>query len=391
MGTLIFNQKIFLRLDPLVRKLFRLVTAVMLAGTLAGCQSLARAPYLPQQLAASSPSFRYDLAEPSSQRRFVADLENTVVDAPGGDALAISGGGANGAFGAGVMYGWSLRGGRPRFDVVTGVSAGALVAPFVFAGPQFDGELKSAFVDGRSQKLMRFRGFGALFKPGLYRGDPLRKLVRQSLSTALIKAVAREHSKGRRLYIATVSLDAQRQIVWDAGELARRGDPVSLKMLEDILVASASVPGIFPPVLIKVQNGVNAVMEMHVDGGAVSNFFIWPEDFPIDFAPKGRLSRVFVILNSRIDPNFSVVRYGGVKIASRSFETMQKYATARQLKYVEKISEQRHIDLSVAEIPAEYSSGFLDFSRDRMANLFNQGAELGKSGRAFQRSDRAGK
>jgi predicted acylesterase/phospholipase RssA len=238
---------------------------------------------------------------------------------------------------------------------------------------------------------MRFRGFGALFKPGLYRGDPLRKLVRQSLSPSLISAVAREHSKGRRLYIATVSLDAQRQVVWDAGELARRGDPASLKMLEDILVASASVPGVFPPVLIRVQNGINAVIEMHVDGGAVSNFFIWPEDFPIDSASKGRLSRVFVVLNSRVEPNFSVVQYGGIKIASRSFETMQKYSTSRQLKYIENVAGQRGIYLSIAEIPAEYSSGFLDFSRDRMTDLFNQGAELGKSGRAFLRSDRAGK
>lgn len=375
----------------MTRRIHRLVTAVMVASALAGCQSLARVPYLPQQLDASSPSFRYDLTEPSSQRRFVADLENTVVNDPAGDALAMSGGGANGAFGAGVLYGWSLRGDRPRFDVVTGVSAGALAAPFVFAGPQFDNELRAAFVDGRSQKLMRFRGLGALFKPGLYRGDPLRKLVRQSLSPALINAVAREHSKGRRLYIATVSLDAQRQVVWDAGELARRGDPASLQMLEDILVASASVPGVFPPVLIKVQNGINAVIEMHVDGGAVSNFFIWPEDFPIDSVPKGHLSRVFVVLNSRVEPNFSVVRYGGIKIASRSFETMQKYATSRQLKYIENIANQRDIDLSVAEIPAEYSSGFLDFSRDRMSDLFNQGVELGKSGSAFLRSDRAGK
>ena len=357
----------------------------MVAGALAGCQSLARVPYLPQQLAASSPSFRYDLTEPSSQRRFVADLENTVVNAPGGDALAISGGGANGAFGAGVMYGWSLRGGRPRFDVVTGVSAGALVAPFVFAGPQFDGELKSAFVDGRSQKLMRFRGLGALFKPGLYRGDPLRKLVHQSLTPALIDAVAREHAKGRRLYIATVSLDAQRQVVWDVGELARRGDPSSLQMLEDILVASASVPGVFPPVLIRVQNGANAVLEMHVDGGAVSNFFIWPEDFPIESESKGRLSRVFVLLNSRVDPEFNVVKYGAVKIASRSFETMQKYATARQIKYINAISEQRGVDLFVAEIPVDYSDGFLDFSQSRMGELFSRGVELGESGNAFLR------
>ena len=385
MSKLILSRKIFLRLDPLARKLFRLVAAVMVAGALAGCQSLARVPYLPQQLAASSPSFRYDLTEPSSQRRFVADLENTVVNAPGGDALAISGGGANGAFGAGVMYGWSLRGGRPRFDVVTGVSAGALVAPFVFAGPQFDGELKSAFVDGRSQKLMRFRGLGALFKPGLYRGDPLRKLVHQSLTPALIDAVAREHAKGRRLYIATVSLDAQRQVVWDVGELARRGDPSSLQMLEDILVASASVPGVFPPVLIRVQNGANAVLEMHVDGGAVSNFFIWPEDFPIESESKGRLSRVFVLLNSRVDPEFNVVKYGAVKIASRSFETMQKYATARQIKYINAISEQRGVDLFVAEIPVDYSDGFLDFSQSRMGELFSRGVELGESGNAFLR------
>jgi len=62
-----------------------------------------------------------------------------------GPWLALSGGGADGAFGAGVIVGWTASGKRPEFALVSGVSIGALIAPYAFLGPSYDAQLRENF------------------------------------------------------------------------------------------------------------------------------------------------------------------------------------------------------------------------------------------------------
>lgn len=254
----------------------RVLAALALASLLlGGCQTLPRVPYALETLHAASPDYRYNFIEPGTRVRFLGDIGGVGREHPSGELqlLPLSGGGANGAYGAGVMYGWGRRGDRPEFDVVTGVSAGALIAPFVFAGSAFDPALREAFTDGRAKNLLRSRGLGALLWPGVFKPEPLRKLITNSVTPGLVEAVGAEHRKGRRLYIATTSLDTQTQVVWDMGALAQRTDPESRQLFQNILIASSSIPGVFPPVLLTFERGGQAVSELHADGGTVANFF----------------------------------------------------------------------------------------------------------------------
>jgi predicted acylesterase/phospholipase RssA len=353
---------------------------------LGGCQTLPRAPYPLETLHAASPEYRYDFIKPETRERFLGDIDSVGRQHASGELqlLALSGGGANGAYGAGVMYGWGRRGDRPEFEVVTGVSAGALIAPFVFAGPAFDPALREAFTDGRSKDLLRSRGLGALLWPGVFKPEPLRKLITNSVTPGLIEAVAAEHRKGRRLFIATTSLDTQTQVVWDMGALAQRTDPASRQLFQNILIASSSIPGVFPPVLLTFERGGQAVSELHADGGTVANFFVAPQAVLGDPTRTTRAAHIFILLNSRTTPRFAVVPVGGLKIIARSFDTMLKSLTRSELTNVKLAASDKGLRLDVGEIPDELDENFLDFSQTHMQALFAAGEQRGMAATAFQ-------
>src|SRR3977135_3355555 len=190
--------------------------------------------------------------------------------------LALSGGGAYGAFGAGAVAGLTRPGSRPDFTVVTGVSVGALVAPFAFLGPSWDAELLEVFASGPGEDLLQSRGLGAIFGSSLYRGKPLQQLVDAHLSDTMIQAIAREAEKGRLLLVATTDVVTGMPVVWDLGAIARNGGPNARALLRDVLVASASVPGMFPPVMIHVNKDGVPHDQAHVDGSATMPFFVPP-------------------------------------------------------------------------------------------------------------------
>ncbi len=190
--------------------------------------------------------------------------------------LALSGGGAAGAFGAGAVAGLTRSATLPDFAVVTGVSAGALLAPYAFLGPTWDARLRDAFTGGSGDHLLQSRGLGAVFGSSLYRGAPLKHLVDSYLSDAMIRAVAREADTGRLLLVATTDVATGEPVVWDLGSIARNGGPSARTLFRDVLVASASVPGVFPPVIIRVQEDGAPHDEAHVDGAATMPFFVPP-------------------------------------------------------------------------------------------------------------------
>ncbi|MCF6321121.1 MAG: patatin-like phospholipase family protein, partial [Rhizobiaceae bacterium] len=180
--------------------------------------------------------------------------------------LAISSGGADGAYGAGVLVGWTQSGSRPQFDVVTGVSTGALMSVLAFLGPQYDGLLEKYYTAISNKDIFRKKGIGAAFSDSLYDYTPLKRQIEEVVTEKLLAEIAAEHAKGRRLYVATTNLDAGELVVWDMGDIANGGRSNPLQHFRKVLRASAAVPGFFPPVYIKPQRGIQ-LRQAHVDGG----------------------------------------------------------------------------------------------------------------------------
>ncbi len=216
-------------------------------------------------------------------------------------ALVLSGGGAGGAFGAGALVGLTRRQERPEFDVVTGVSAGALIAPFAFLGPAWDEQLTEAFTSGRGEQ-MSVRGLLELPFGASRRSAALTALVDHYVTRDLIKAVAKEAGTGRLLWVATTDLDKEETVIWDLGAIALRGGEPARKLFRDVLVASASVPGVFAPVLIHVQQAGKLYDEMHVDGNASTSLFLAPVAAYFALLDQRALdgARVYLLINGQI-------------------------------------------------------------------------------------------
>jgi hypothetical protein len=250
------------------------------------------------------------------------------------DVLALSGGAYDGAYGAGIINGWTAAGNRPRFTIVTGVSAGALIAPLAFLGPQYDRELAEAFAGGVAQVLGSLDGIFALLGSADLRRDSLVNLVDKFVDDKLLRSIAAEHALGRRLFIVTTNLDAQRGVVWDMGAIASRG-PGARELFRDVLVASASIPGVFGPTYIEVEANGRRFREMHVDGGATTQVFILPDVvLATGMAvanPKGAPTHIWVVINNHITPQFEVVESGFLPGVSRSFSTLIKSSAKETL------------------------------------------------------------
>ena len=192
--------------------------------------------------------------------------------------LALSGGGSGGAFGAGILTGWTTAGTRPTFDVVSGVSTGALIAPFAFLGSSYDPTLAELYTSGIAETLVRPRPIIGLLGAALSDPAPLRRLVERYVTDDMLRKIAAEHSKGRRLFVVTTNLDAQRTVIWDMGAIAAHGHEQALVLFRNVLIASASIPAVFPPVMIEVTMNGKRFQEMHSDGGATTQLFTAPED-----------------------------------------------------------------------------------------------------------------
>src|SRR6267142_1749733 len=216
--------------------------------------------------------------------------------------LALSGGGAGGAFGAGAIVGLSHSGKRPEFAVVTGVSAGALIAPYAFLGPAWDHQLTEIYTSGTGQHVLQSRGLGAIFGSSMYSGTPLKELVDRYATDALIEAIALEASKGRLLLVATTDVNTGEPVVWDLGAIAMHGGSSARTLFRDVLVASASVPGLFPPVIIRVPEDDAQRSETHVDGGVTLPFFVVPS--PVDITgesiDRSRGAKLYVLIDGQL-------------------------------------------------------------------------------------------
>ncbi len=236
--------------------------------------------------------------------------------------LALSGGGADGAFGAGALVGLARSASRPPFSVVTGVSTGALIAPYAFLGPAWDDQLIEVYTSGRAEHLLKSRGLGALFGSSVYRGEPLKELVDRYATDTLIQAVAHEASTGRLLLVVTTDVSTGEPVVWDLGSIAMNGGRGARALFRDVLTASASVPGLFPPVVIRVQEEQALFKEVHIDGTTTVPFFA-----PLAFVepPRDAIDpsyivtvTVYVIVDGRLSEQPVAIPLRARSILSRS-------------------------------------------------------------------------
>ena len=361
---------------------------------LAGCGTISREPF--DAAAASPPAsplavFRFSAADEEAGARFLERwrAERQAHGREGITALAISAGGANGAYGAGVLIGWTEAGDRPDFDVVTGVSTGALIAPFAFLGPDWDDELQAAYTDADAARLTD--GHWAIFvRPALFGGQSLRDLIAKYVDAPLLAAIAAQHRTGRRLLVATTDLDAQETIVWDMGAIALAGQTpgyaaTAVSLFRTVLVASASIPGVFPPVMIAADGAEGGRMEMHVDGGVTTPFVLAPAAMAF-WEPDGVMTprRLFVIVNGELSPSYGVTRGATLPILMRSFDTMSKADLRAHLGASLAFAEHNGASLRYAAIPPALGADSLAFDQASMRRLLDAGRAAGAEGRAFE-------
>jgi hypothetical protein len=318
---------------------------------------------------------------------------SSAIAAPGSfDVLAISGGAYDGAYGAGVINGWTATGTRPKFAIVTGVSAGALIAPLAFLGPDYDAEIAEAFSGGVAQVLGDLGGVFALLGPPDLRRNSLADLVDKFLTPKLIAAIAREHARGRRLFIVTTNLDAQRGMVWDMGAIAASGHPETRELFRDVLVASASIPGVFGPTYIEVEANGRRFREMHVDGGATTQVFILPDVVLATrmgvAAPGHAPTHIWVVMNNHVTPQFEIVEAGLLPTISRSFSTLIK-SSAKQTLFntAEFVGRERfnltYIDNAFDQWLAEHPDVKPGFNTPYMQALYRYGRAKARSGQLW--------
>jgi hypothetical protein len=275
---------------------------------------------------------------------------------PRADYLAISGGGANGAFGAGLLCGWTAAGTRPEFKVVTGISTGALSAPFAFLGSKHDAPLKEVYTKTSTRDLMTPRSIlAALFSDALMDTAPMWRMSRHYFNEAMMQEIAKEYARGRILLIGTTNLDSQRGVIWNIGAIAASGNPRALELFRSILIASAAIPAAFPPVMIDVEAEGQPYQEMHVDGGAMAQVFLYPPSFKVDSGDIQRERRVYIIRNGRLDPRWTDVQRRTLKIAERAIDSLIQTQGFGDLYRMYLTSRRDDVDFNLAFIPAEFS------------------------------------
>jgi predicted acylesterase/phospholipase RssA len=303
--------------------------------------------------------------------------------------LALSSGGASGAFGAGALVGSTHAGNRREFAVVTGVSSGALLAPFAFLGPTRDLPLRSIFTAGLTAGLLQPRGVSALFGSSVYSDQPLRKLIARYLDDDMLAAIAAEAAGGRLLLVATTNFATGEPVIWDLGSVALHGGEDAKPLAESLLLASASVPGMLPPVVVQFRIAGRIRMETHVDGGVTLPFFIEPavEDLPQADEAGTERTVVRVIIDGPLRDLPRRTRANALSIFSRSLSAGLSHATRAQLKSTLEALHRRGIALDYAAIPASYPlGGVFDFAPRAERSLFEYAEHCARAGRLLIRA-----
>lgn len=369
-------------------------------AVLAGCASLG--PQLPlateDEVGSQGLSFGVRTLGPGGEFEVLPSsliarrLEARLTDRPL-IVLALSGGGSSGAFGAGAVAGLTRSGDRPEFSVVTGVSAGALIAPFAFLGPSWDPEMAAIYTEEIDNSLLQPRLIGAVFGSSMYSGAPLRRLIDRYADDRMIEAVAAEAAKGRLLLVATTDYATGEPVIWDLGSIALYGGRDGRQLFRNLLLASASVPGMFPPVVVKVRTKNGLREETHVDGGVTLPFFIAPapEDLPQSSSAGTQPTVVHVIIDGRLRDFPRATKATALSIFSRGVSAGLSRMTRTTLEQTVAATRGRGISLDYAAIPAAYPlQGAFDFDPEAQRTLFYYASACTEAGRLWTRVQTSG-
>jgi predicted acylesterase/phospholipase RssA len=356
--------------------------AVMLI--LAGCSSLPRTPYTASDAATSTV---LDLGE---LRRYADEpasmfLGTDVYPRAGPVSyLALSGGGADGAFGAGVLNGWSAAGTRPTFSAVSGVSTGALIAPFAFLGPAYDATLREIYTSGIAESLLNTPSIvHAVFGSGLFGNTHLRELVARYIGRDMLAAIAAENARGRKLLVVTTNIDTQRTVIWDMGRIAAIGSTQALDLFRDVLAASASIPVVFPPMLIDAAANGHRFQEMHVDGGVTAPVLTLPEAFLLrnGALARGLRMNIYVLVNDRVERDFQLVPNSTIDIAARASASVTKTQIRSVLYETYDFARRNSLGFNLTYIDKDVPSpGSFGFETGYMRSLYQYGYDKAKAG-----------
>jgi predicted patatin/cPLA2 family phospholipase len=306
--------------------------------------------------------------------------------------LAISGGGPQGAFGAGLLVGWTEAGTRPEFTMVTGISTGALSAPFAFLGPAYDAQLKEIYTRYSTKDLIKKRNIlTAITGDSAVSTKPLRALVARYFNDRVIDALAEEYRKGRRLWIGTTDLDADRPVIWNITKIAASGDPRAVELIHKVLIASASIPVAFPPVVIEVEADGIRYDEMHADGGTSTQIFLYPVEIDWDLVVeklkvKGE-PHVYLIRNARLKPQRKAMKRRVFPIADRSITSLIRTQGIGDMYRMYLAAERDGLDYHLAYVPDDFDEKAKEmFDPEYMRKLFDVGYRMAKSGFTWKKA-----
>jgi hypothetical protein len=369
-----------------------LVVAVSL--TLVSCASMPRTAFTEREQNSAEipglPNVRFFADAPAGEiKRALGEdsIRSAAQKAGRFEMLALSGGAWDGAYGAGILNGWTKSGKRPEFTVVTGVSAGSLIAPLAFLGPDYDAELKDAYTSGAAEPI----GDGtdniiAVASGGSMRRDALLALVSRYVDQRLLRAVADAHAQGRRLLVVTTNLDAQRAVVWNMGVIASRGD---VQLFREVLTASSSVPGMFNPTRITVKANGRQFEELHVDGGVTTNVFTLPDAMLANGGPHhgGTPGSMYVIMNTSLAPEFAVQDTELAALAGRSISTLIKANSKTTLLASIEFARSTGIDFNMTHINKDLPKDLKpSFSTDYMRAMYKMGYNRAIAGNFWEKT-----
>jgi predicted patatin/cPLA2 family phospholipase len=306
--------------------------------------------------------------------------------------LAISGGGPDGAYGAGLLNGWTAAGTRPEFTIVTGISTGALSAPFAFLGPKYDHVLKEVYTENSTKDLIERRNYvAAALGESVADTRLLRAKIASYVTPEVMAEIAAAHNSGRRLFIGTVNLDVARPVIWNIGAIAASGRPESLDLIRNIMLASASIPGVFPPVYIPVVADGKAYDEMHVDGGTATQVFLYPvgldwKKITQKLKVPGR-PHAYIIRNSKLQADWEGVEPWLPKIAGRSVSSLIRTQGIGDMYRMYIAAKRDGLDYNLAYVPDSFNMPLKEaFDPVYMNALYALGYRRAKEGYAWAKA-----
>lgn len=350
---------------------------------LSGCATLEREPFQASQLEKAQiddlPRVRYWADAPDIMAQIAIPPRPTGAPLR---LLALSGGGDKGAYGAGFLNGWSQSGDRPQFSVVTGVSTGALIAPFALLGPDYDEQLRAAYTGITPKNVYKTRFPLAIpFSPSAATTSPLEDLIARFATDAIIDAVAEQHRQGRRLFVGTVNLDRPGNAIWDMGAIAASSAPTRYALFRRILLASSSVPVLFPPVLIETTSGDRRISELHVDGGTIATLLAAPSIAKDRGNQKWPDAELYLLVNGKMAEEFEMIAAKLPEIAKRTIDVMLMTSLQDRVESTYAWAQANDAKFNITFMAAEFDEGEHDlFDQEYMRKLYDYGYQRGRQG-----------